>query len=58
MIIIQGSEESGYKVKDNETITEHLLTCTMIDDTEVQSKTSSWLLNDILFISRTATMIN
>ena len=38
MITIQGSGESGDKVQENETITKHKVTCTMIVDTKLQKK--------------------
>ena len=58
MISLQDSGESGDEVQDEITTIKHLVTCTMLVDTTVQNKKSSWLLNAILDISGTANIIN
>ena len=58
MINLQCSGESGYKEQDYETTTQHIELCEMMVDTKIQNKTLSLLLNVILGISGTDTMIN
>ena len=58
MIILQGCGYSVDEVQDDETKTQHLVSCTILVDTTVQNMTSSWLLKVIIGIRVTGTMIN
>ena len=58
MMILQDYMESGDKVQDEKTKTQHILPCTILVDTTVQNKSSSRLLNVILDRDRATTTIN
>ena len=58
MISLQDSGYSGDEVQDDATTVYYLVTCIMLVDTTEQNKISSWLLNVILYRSRTTIMIN
>ena len=58
MISSQYSGESVDEVQDDIATTQHIVKFTMLVYTIVQNKTSLWLLNFILYISVTATIIN
>ena len=48
MIILQDSGKSGEKLQDDVTTTKHIVVCTILVDTTVKNKASSFLLNVIL----------
>ena len=58
MISSQYSGESVDGVQDDVSTTQHIVKFTMLVYTILQNKTSLWLLNFILYISVTATIIN